>query len=137
MGLAKRTQKLGVGFAGLITIANLTSPAPVRADAAEAAAKHLNQDQRDLKDAAVITRAQASKLANDATAPGKGDALLGELQDFSRTTERLTTLRDRLGRDIARNTEPRTTAQLEQFDQKRGQITSAATQRLVALRVYS
>jgi hypothetical protein len=66
----------------------------------EAASKAVANTEVNLKDAATITRSQATQLSNGLTAPDRQVALPQELADFNRSTERLGALRDDLCKDI-------------------------------------
>ncbi|HEY4360271.1 MAG TPA: hypothetical protein VGN17_04860 [Bryobacteraceae bacterium] len=120
---------LAIGI-GLVAITQFTNPSTVRAQTVEAATNNLKRDQNDLRETATMTRAQASQLSRDVENPDKNAALPTELQAFDRTTERLKTLRERLGNDIE-DYKTTYTAKLATFDQERAQITNPATQRSI------
>lgn len=118
---------IAIGLA-LLAVRYVASPSSVSAASMEAATKNLDHAQMDLRQNATSARAEASAIGKTVEQPGQAPALPSELQEFGRTTDRLTSQRERL-RQAIEDYKTAYTAKLAEFDKERAAITNPATQR--------
>jgi chromosome segregation ATPase len=112
----------------LLGVRYVASPLSVSAASMEGATKNLNHAQSDMRQAATTARAQATAISTTLDHPDQTPALPNELQDFTRTTDRLTTQRERL-RQAIDDYKTAYNAKLLEFDKERAQISNPSTQR--------
>ncbi|HEY4362509.1 MAG TPA: hypothetical protein VGN17_16165 [Bryobacteraceae bacterium] len=115
-----------------LTFRYVASPSSVSAASIEGATKNLNHAQADVRQAATTARAQATTISNTLDHPDQTPALPSELQDFSRSTDRLTTMRERLRQAIT-DYQAAYHARLAEFDKERAAINNPSTQRSMSI----
>jgi predicted nucleic acid-binding Zn-ribbon protein len=120
---------LAIAFVGIV-FNRLSDSSLAHAQTVEAATNAIKRDQKELRETATMTRAQATQLGTDLDR--QHAALPSELEDFNRSTQRLTTLREHLRADIA-DYQSAYTTRLAEFDTERAQITNPTTQRTIAV----
>lgn len=114
------------GMLGMGVHNALTSPPTV-----EAASSAITRTQRDIKETATVTNAHAAQVGKVVEDPTRAPALPGELQAFTKGTERLTRLREDLCHDM-KAYEETATAKMAAFDEQATQVHDDRTARSLA-----
>lgn len=116
------TGLLGVGVHGV-----LNSPPSV-----EASTSALHRTETEIRETAKETNAQAAVVGKTVERPENAPALPGELQSFTKGTDRLLRLRGELCRDL-KQYEETAAAKLASFDEQASQVKDEKTVRSLAV----